>query len=221
MEPDLPRGRSRIPSPSSAPRSHGPAHRSPGSAPRPREEGGAGFGPTTVLLAIYSVAYLLPLFWVGSVRSAFLMLGGGIVLTFLGVFASLRMAARFASGKKDSGRTTRWVSLTSICEGVAVIAGVLLGLTAGKWWLLPLFLSIAVVLHFAALTWTLRRPVDFVVLPVACTAASVVWSLPLGQASENWALAGVLVSACCVIYTAVLTADLKQSKPTAARPNHH
>ncbi len=159
---------------------------------------------TALLLGLYSAVYLFPLLWVEEFRHALAALGFGVLVAGAGILVAVRRPARHGGTRNPSRVELMWVGITSAFEMIAVAVGILSGMVLGQWWLLGALVSTAVAIHFGALTRAFRRPLDFALLPVAGAATMIAWLSPLDSLAQNWALAGALMSACCLSYAVFL-----------------
>lgn len=102
-----------------------------------------------------------------------------------------------------SPAATRFVNITSGLEGLVLTVALIIGVL-GNWWLfLPLVLT-SVALHFTSMLLAYRRAVDWFIVPISLGATILAWSAGSTDFTNQWAIAGGMLSGCCGGYALAL-----------------
>lgn len=153
------------------------------------------------LLTVFSVLYLLPLIWSPGLGHVALCVG----LFFAVMGSSAVLLARLGvRGRAPTKQGLAFVGLTSGLEFLAVAAGLIAGFVWDAWWLLGALLLSSVLLHFLAMTYAFRRPIDFLLLPVICASAGIAWLADREDPLTAWGYAGGLAAGACTSYALAL-----------------
>lgn len=153
----------------------------------------------SVLLFLFTIFYLLPLF--GKVSWEVRGLGFGFLIT--GCFAGALLPLKTAKEARHPIALSA-VDITSILELVAVSTGFIIGCVWGRWWYLaPIVLS-SVVVHYTALSVAFRRICDFVALPCSGMALIIALAAPADTYIKYWALAGGIIAGTTALYAITL-----------------
>lgn len=154
------------------------------------------------LLLAYAVSYLSLITLAPNARVVVASVGGSIVVLAVGsVIHQRRPTSRHDPGQR--GRL--WVVSTSAAQGVAVVAGLVIGHTVSWHLLLPVILT-AWAMHLVAIGLTVRRAVDAWSAPVAVITTSGLWLAVIDGARPDvsWPLAGGLAAGVCLTYAHAL-----------------
>lgn len=152
-------------------------------------------------LVFFTALYLLPLVVAPSWLWALVCFALAVLVassSLLVQIASKRLAST------PSERQQRWVSCTSIAEGIVALMSLAVAAVTGSWWIvLPLVLT-AVTVHSCALRAALRRSVDSWSVTCFLIAMVIAWGASVLPIAWVWPAAGSLAAGTCFGYVLAL-----------------
>ncbi|MCK7643233.1 hypothetical protein [Corynebacterium antarcticum] len=152
-----------------------------------------------LFLGVLTVFYAALTFFARSWEATAAGLGGAVGIALV----TWLLSRRWPEQAVPSRSATRFVNITSALEGIAITAAFILGIFDLWWLFLPLVLT-SVSLHFISMLIAYRRAVDRFVVPVTLAATALAWSAGTTDFSNEWAIAGGMLSGCCAGYALAL-----------------
>ncbi|MBI9001253.1 hypothetical protein M0E87_09085 [Corynebacterium sp. CCM 9185] len=172
------------------------------------EEQANGTDPRKARRTLMSVTLFLVVLTVFYAAFTFFARSWQVTVAGLGVAVGIALVAWLLSRRRPeqavpSPAATRFVNITSALEGIAITVAYILGFFDLWWLFLPLVLT-SVALHFISMLIAYRRAIDWFVAPVSLAATALAWSAGTTDFSNEWAIAGGMLSGCCAGYALTL-----------------